>query len=155
MNISPGTSSSRRIWMGYLAAVGASVSYCASQTVAKHITDHYAPPLIATAFALLFGFLYVSVIFHRRIYIELRTCRQRGIIWFTLSGITSASGAMFLYFSLSNASVVIVSPIVSISPLIALVLAHFLLRRLENVTRRTLGGTLMVVLGVLLVVVSS
>ena len=56
-----------RVWLGYAAAMGAALSYGASQTIGKHITTEYAPPLVGTAFALLFGFVYVSLMFHRHI----------------------------------------------------------------------------------------
>jgi drug/metabolite transporter (DMT)-like permease len=145
----------RYVWLGYMAAIGAAMSYGASQTVARHVTANYAPPLVGTAFALLFGFAYVSIMFHRHIPKDLRTSSRRGFLWFGLSGITSATGVTFLYFALSNAPVVVVSPVAAISPLVTLMLAHFLLRRLERVTKRTILGTFLVVLGVVTVSVST
>ncbi len=50
---------------------------------------------------------------------------------------------------------VIVAPIVSISPLMTLLLAHPFLDKLERVTRWILMGTLMAVSGVALVIVGS
>ena len=78
----------------------------------------------------------------------------KGYLWFGLSGIASASGVTLLYFALSKAPVVVISPVVAINPLITLTLAHFLLQRLERITKRTIMGTLLVVLGVLIITLS-
>ena len=142
------------IWLGYTTAIGAAIAYGASQTVGKHVTTEYAPPLVATAFALLFGFGYVSLMFHRHIPHDLRTSSRRGFLWFGLSGIASAYGVTFLYFALSNAPVVVVSPVAAINPLITLTLAHIFLQRLERITKRTILGTLLVVLGVIIITLS-
>ena len=76
-------------------------------------------------------------------------------MWFGLSGILSASGVAFLYIAMSNAPVVVVSPVIAINPLVTLVLAHFFLQRLERITARTLLGTALVVGGVVVVTVST
>ena len=144
----------RGVWLGYAAAIGAAISYGAAQTIGKHVTTEYAPPLVGTAFALLFGFLYVSIMFHRHIPTDLRTSRRRGFLWFGLSGITSSTGVALLYFGLSKAPLVVVSPVVAISPLITLALAHVFLQRLERITRRTIMGTLLVVAGVVIITLS-
>ena len=78
----------------------------------KHITTEYAPPLVGTAFALLFGLAYVSLMFHRHIPVDLKANPRLGYLWFGLSGITSASGVALLYFALSKAPVVVISPVV-------------------------------------------
>ena len=147
-------SGSGRIWLGYGFAMGAALAYGASQTVGKHVTTEYAPPLVGTAFALLFGLAFVSVMFHRHIPTDLRGSRWQGYLWFGLSGIASASGVTLLYFALSKAPVVVISPVVAINPLITLTLAHLLLQRLERITKRTIMGTLLVVLGVLIITLS-
>ncbi|MDA0988087.1 MAG: EamA family transporter [Chloroflexi bacterium] len=143
------------IWLGYAAAIGAAIAYGASQTVGKHVTSEYAPPLVGTAFSLLFGFVYVSIMFHRHIPNDLRTSSRRGFLWFGLSGIASASGVTLLYFALSNAPLVVVSPVVAINPLITLTLAHFFLHKLEKISRMTIMGTVLVVLGVVIITVSK
>ena len=142
------------IWLGYTAAIGAAMAYGASQTVGRHVTTEHAPPLVATAFALIFGFGYVSLMFHRHIPHDLRTSSRRGFLWFGLSGIASAAGVTFLFFALSNAPVVVVSPVAAIHPLITLTLAHIFLQRLERITKRTILGTLLVVLGVVIITLS-
>ena len=142
------------VWLGYAAAIAAAIAYGASQTVGKHVTSEYAPPLVGTAFSLLFGFMYVSLMFHRHIPGDLRATSRHGFLWFGLSGLASAAGVTLLYFALSSAPVVVVSPVVAISPLITLTLAHFFLQRLERITKRTIMGTLLVVLGVIIIALS-
>ena len=142
------------IWLGYTAAIGAAIAYGASQTVGKHVTSEYAPPLVGTAFSLLFGFMYVSIMFHRHIPGDLRNSSRKGFLWFGLSGIASASGVTLLYFALSNSPLVVVSPVVAINPIITLTLAHIFLQRLERITKRTILGTMLVVLGVVIITVS-
>ena len=56
------------------------------------------------------------------------------------------------YFTVQRADVVVISPIVSSSPLVTLFLAHLFLTRLERVTRRLAAGAVLTVTGVLLVV---
>ena len=130
------------------------MAYGASQIVGKHVTTEYAQPLVATAFALLFGFVYISFMFHRHIPHDLRTSSRRGFLWFGLSGIASASGVTFLFFALSNAPVVVVSPVAAISPLITITLVHIFLQRFERITKMTILGTLLVVLGVIIITLS-
>ncbi len=143
-----------RVWLGYGFAMGAALSYGASQTVGKHVTTEHAPPLVGTAFALLFGLAYVSVMFHRHIPTDVKTSRRQGFLFFGLSGIASSLGVTMLYFALSKAPVVVVSPVVAINPLITLTLAHIFLQRLERITKRTILGTLLVVLGVVIITLS-
>ena len=145
---------SGRLFLGYAAAMGAAMSYGASQTIGKHITTEFAPPLVGTAFALVFGFVYVSLMFHRHIPVDVKTNPRMGYLWFSLSGITSASGVALLYFALSEAPVVVISPVVAISPLVSLTLAHIFLQRVEKITLRTILGTLLVVLGVVIITLS-
>ena len=49
----------------------------------------------------------------------------------------------------------VVTPLASLNPLVTLTLAHLFLQRLERVTARMVGGTVMAVGGVVLVVVGS
>ncbi|MCH2525915.1 MAG: DMT family transporter [Dehalococcoidia bacterium] len=140
---------------GYLSALSAGASYGMAQTVGKVITNDYAHPIVGTGFALVSGFLFVSIIFHKQIYIDVMTAPLKGFIWLGLSGIGSASGVTLLYFALDNAPLVVVSPIIAISPLITILITHITLRKLEKVTARTIAGAFLVVSGVLTITISS
>ncbi len=140
---------------GYLSAIGAGASYGMAQTVGKVITSDYAHPVVGTGFALVSGFLFVSIIFHRQIYRDVKTAPLKGFVWLGLSGIGSASGVTLLYFALDNAPLVVVSPIIAISPLITILITRLTLRNLEKVTLRTIAGAMLVVSGVLIITISS
>jgi drug/metabolite transporter (DMT)-like permease len=138
------------VLIGYFAALTASVAYGGGQTIARGVMTELASPLVAAAIALAFGFLYVSVAFHRSIIRDLRVPNP-SLVWFGLSGLASAWGVTFLFFGMSHAPVVVVAPMAAANPLITLLLARFLLRSLEPITRRVTMGVLLVVLGVCLV----
>ena len=72
-----------------------------------------------------------------------------------LAGLSSGVAVIALYFAVQRADVVVVSPIVSSSPLITLFLAHFFLAKLERVTPRLVAGTLLAIVGVVLVVLGN
>lgn len=60
-----------------------------------------------------------------------------------------------MYFALSKAPLVMVSPIFAINPLITLLLAHIFLNKLEKITTRTVLGTILVVSGVSIITLSG
>lgn len=60
----------------------------------------------------------------------------RSFVYFTLAGITEASGSLFTFYALIYAPAVLVSPLWRISPLVTFLLAHFTLRGIEVVTPR-------------------
>ena len=147
--------SNRSVWIGYAAGLSAAVSYGAAQTLGKHITTEYAVPLVATAFALLFGFIYVSIMFSRHIAADLGKSPRKSFIFFGVSGVFSSAGVLSMYFALSKAPLVMVSPIFAINPLITLLLAHIFLNKLEKITTRTVLGTILVVSGVSIITLSG
>ena len=75
--------------------------------------------------------------------------------WVALAGVASGIAVISLYFAVQRADVVVVSPIVSSSPLITLLLAHLFLARLERVTKRLVLGAVLTVGGVILVVLGN
>ena len=86
----------QRAWLGYVAAVGAGASYGGAQTVGKYVTTEFTTPLVASAFALLFGFLYISILFHRHIPNDIfRVSSRAGLLWFALSGCSLGVGFVY------------------------------------------------------------
>jgi len=71
------------------------------------------------------------------------------------AGLASGIAVISLYFAVQRADVVVISPIVSSSPLITLFLAHVFLSRLEQVTPQLIAGTLLAIGGVGLVILGS
>ena len=66
-----------------------------------------------------------------------------------------SSGVSFLYLALSKAPVIVVSPVFALNPVVALVLAHFFLQRLERITLPLVLGTFFAVGGVVTVIVGT
>ena len=155
--------------LGYLMALGAGASYGATNVMAKQTLQVYDSPLMMTAFSMLVGLVVLSPLVgasaaHSGV-IRTRNTGVRGYRGFlrslssfkfvALSGLASGIAVIAWYFAVQRADVVVISPIVSSSPLITLFLAHLFLARLERVTRRLAAGAALTVIGVLLVVWGS
>lgn len=75
------------------------------------------------------------------------TWHPRGVMHFFWSGFFEAIGALLTLVALSTGQVVIVSPIVATTPLFSLIISLIFLRGKEQVTGKTILGTLAVVVG--------
>ncbi|MEM9355216.1 MAG: EamA family transporter [Pseudomonadota bacterium] len=82
------------------------------------------------------------------------TTTRTSTYWFLMSGLLSTGGVFALNVALQTGQVLSVSPIVSTSPVFALLLAILIFRK-ETVTWRTVATVLLVVSGVILVIVGS
>ncbi|MEM7751321.1 MAG: EamA family transporter, partial [Pseudomonadota bacterium] len=82
------------------------------------------------------------------------TTTRTSSYWFLISGLLSTGGVFALNIALQTGQVLSVSPIVSTSPVFALLLAILVFRK-ETVTWRTVATVLLVVGGVILVIVGS
>ena len=72
-----------------------------------------------------------------------------------MSGLASAWGVASLYLSLEQVSVVVASPVAGANPLVAILMTHIFLQRLERVSIRTVIGAVLVVAGVALVTIGT
>lgn len=144
----------QKVWTGYAFALGAAMCFGGSNVLAKSLIGQYAPPLVIACFSLLFGIVALLPFVGRGLVAGLRVPKvQVGMI--LLSGAIAAGAVISLYFSLSRALVVVVSPIAATNPLVTLILAHLFLQRMERVTHRVVMGTLLVVVGVAVVILGS
>ena len=144
----------RRSLLGYALGLGAAASYGASNLVAKFLSQEFTSPLVIAAVGLFFGIIMLAPFAGKGALEGVRTARA-GLGFMAISGLASAVAVIALYFAFQRSDVVIVAPIASINPLVTLLLAHLFLSRLERVTRELLRGTLLAVLGVILVVIGS
>ena len=154
---------------GYLMGLGAGASYGATNVIAKHTLGIYDSPLMMTAFSMLIGLVVLSpLVGASAVHSGVIRPRSPGgpeshaflrSLWsfkyVALAGIASGVAVISWYFAVQRADVVVISPIVSSSPLVTLFLAHLFLTRLERVTRRLVFGALLTVAGVGFVVVGS
>ena len=149
--------------LGYLMALGAGASYGATNVMAKQTLEVFDSPLVITMLSMLVGMVVLAPLVGAST-VHSGVHREKGqgfsknlwsLRWVALAGIASGIAVISLYFAVQRADVVVISPIVSSSPLITLFLAHVFLTRLERVTKRLLFGALLTVGGVVLVVIGS
>jgi drug/metabolite transporter (DMT)-like permease len=150
-------SGDRQALVGYLLALAAAVSYGGATVMAKELTHAYGSPLMVSGFGLLFGLALLSPVAGRQAVHDLRASRANpGFVVFAgLSGLASAAAVISLYYAVNRGDVVVVVPVVAVSPLMTLLLAHLFIARLESITRQLVVGTALTVVGVLIVVAGS
>ena len=141
----------RIVTLGLTLALVAAFAYGTTQFLAQKIVTETAPPLVTVAFGLLFGTLLLGTINCRRLH-ETTKAPKKAWVYMTAVGVTSIGGPILVFTALSMSPLIVVSPLTAANPLIALILSHLFLRRLEHISPRIVGGALMVVLGAILVV---
>lgn len=145
----------KQVMLGYAASIGAAACYGSVALVGKKIVGEYAPPMVATAFSMAIGTVMVAALFHRDVKTDFARAPRRAWVMVALAGLASAWGVSFWYMALGEAPVVLVAPLVGISPLVSIALTHIFLQRLERVTFRTVIGAFLVVGGVALVTLGN
>lgn len=143
----------RETALGYLFALGAAACYGATHVLARFIVGQ-VPPLVGSAFALLFGVLVLTAAAGRDVLRD-RGVPRRALLWIALSGVSASFGVTALYLAMDRAPVVVVSPISGVYPLVSVLLASLFLGRLERVTWRIWSGVSLVVGGIVLVLVGG
>ena len=138
---------------GYGLSLGAACGYGVGTYLALVSVRDYAPPLVASSYALFFGLIIMAGLFHRSAFSDVRLLPARGWVVVSLAGLAGAFGVVLLFWALTEAPVVVVSPITGINPLVAILLTHVFLQRFEHVTKRTIVGGILVVAGVALVAI--
>ena len=140
--------------LGLLLALGAAMAYGGGTVVGRKVVTDFAPPLVASLFALLFGALILAALIHRDIPQD-RKAPRRAFLLIGLAGLCSSAGVALLFTALSLEPVVVISPVISLNPIFALLFTHLFLQQLERVTLRIIAGTVLVVLGVILVTIGT
>jgi uncharacterized membrane protein len=72
--------------------------------------------------------------------------------YFALSGLCSTLGVFSFFAALQLIPAAVVAPLTSAAPLVTLALSHFFLKEMEQVSRADIVGTILIVLGVVLLV---
>ncbi len=137
--------------LGFPMALAAGLCYGITNVIGKKVVDEYSHPLVVSAYALMFGMAIMLVLAHTDVPRAVKGARG-SLLPILLAGACSGAGVTSTYFALSRTDVVVAAPIISGSPLITLILAHLLLRRLERITWQLVLGTSMIIVGVILVV---
>jgi drug/metabolite transporter (DMT)-like permease len=141
----------RITYYGLLFAVCAAFLYALSALVGKKITNDFSSPMVASAFSILFGLIATGSVFFSTVSREARNLSGRSWALIGLSGCASALGVSGWYLALNVTQVVVVAPIVAVYPLITILMASLFLRGIEKVTKQTVAGAIIVVIGVLFV----
>ena len=145
----------RRTLQGYLASVGSAAGYGFGTYFAYLVIRDGVPPMTATFFSLVFGLLLMAVLFPRPALVDLKLASLRGWVVVSMSGLASGFGVTSFYLSLDRVSVVIASPVAGANPLVAILMTHIFLQRLERVSVKTVIGAMLVVAGVALVTIGT
>jgi drug/metabolite transporter (DMT)-like permease len=138
----------RRLALGVAYALAASIAYAVAQVLTRQLVDDDVSPLVGSTLSLFWGTIGFFAISFRALG-EQKPNLGRGSLYFGAAGIFAAIGVAGLFEALGRGSVVVVSPIVSTSPLFTLVFAALLLRGIEQLTPRVIGGAVLVVVGVI------
>ena len=152
-----GATGNRGVLIGLGLALVAAASYGGTNVIAKELTENYGSPLMISAFGLLFGMMLLWPLAGSKMVREVRASSGNRVFALSagLSGLAAAIGVTALYYALQRADVTVVSPIVSINPIVTLVLAQIFISRMENLTKRLFLGVGITVAGVLVVTVGS
>ena len=142
-------------YSGYIFAICAAAIYGLMAVLGKMITTEFASPMIVSGFSLLFGLMITGVIFGRNSLSGVGKSPVSGYLYMLGAGCASAFGVSCWYLALSKAPVVLVAPIIAINPLVTIVLSFLFLKRLEQLTKRTIYGAVCVGFGIILISVGS
>ena len=147
----------RKYILGYLLALSAGAAYGSTNIVFKKAAEQLDSPLVITALSLLVGLVLLFPFSAKSASESSRVLAANwsSLRFIVLAGLAAGVGVNALYFALQRADVGIVGPIVASNPLITLLLAHLFISRLEQVTLRLAAGTILAVLGVILVAASD
>jgi len=140
-------SATRRLVLGVTYALVASIAYAVAQVLTRQLVVGDVSPLVGSTLALFWGTIGFFALSFRSM-AERKANLKRGSLYFGAAGIFAAIGVVGLFEALGRGTVVVVSPIVSTSPLFTLVFAAVFLRGIEQLTPRVVAGAVLVVAGV-------
>ena len=142
----------RQLILGYGASFLAAIAYGSVAVVGKKIVSDFAPPFVATSFSMIFGTIILFALFHRQFASDVAAnIPKRAWLFVAIAGGSATWGVTFWFLALNEAPVVLVAPLASTYPLIAVVVARIFLQRLERVTMQTFAGAALVVGGAILI----
>ena len=141
-------SANRAMVLGYAASLLSAAGYGTGAVIGRKIVDNYAPPLVATAMALVLGSLPLLLLTQRHLAGDVANVPRRAWVMMALAGLASAWGVTFMFLAVSKAPVVLVAPIGGVYPLFVIILMYLFLKRSERITWQTILGAVLVVGGV-------
>jgi len=140
-------------WYHLLLPVGAALLYGSSHVIRKVGIDLVGSPLIAAAVTISTSWLLAAAyVFGTGVEID---PDRRELTFFSLAGLASSVAIPTLYLALQTGLVVVVTPLMNLSPLFILALSFLFFRGEEIFSARILVGTLTVVVGITLLTLYS
>ena len=141
--------------LGYLLAIGSAATFASRDTISRHVVTDLIDPLVSAGLALAIGGTILAVILHRQVARSVMTVPRKYLLICAMAGVFQGLAVASLFQALSRAPVTVVSPIYASQPLITLILAHFFLKRLEAIDFLLALGTMVSVVGVILVILGA
>ena len=141
--------------VGYLLAIGGAATFATRDVISRHVVADLIDPLVSAGLALAIGGTILAVILHRQVARSVMTVPRKYLLICALAGVFQGLAVASLFQALSRAPVTVVSPIYASQPLITLILAHFFLKRLEAIDFLLALGTMVSVVGVILVILGA
>lgn len=138
--------------LGYILALCGAATFAGRDVISRHVVSDIANPLVTAGLALAVGATVLTLILHRQVAVSIKTLPRNYLLICGLAGLFQGLAVASLFQALSRAPVTVVSPIYACTPLITLVLARIFLRRLETIDFLLVAGTLLSVIGVILVI---
>ncbi len=146
-------STRRDVIIGRALGIGAALTYGISSVLIRQGVANLAPPLVGGAVALLSGTIILALIDTRNLGRANLAQNKKPTVFLLISGVAAGLGVVASFFAFSIAPVVVVSPLESISPLFTLLWSHLFLAHLERITPKLVLGSILVILGVILVTI--
>lgn len=140
--------------LGFISIIASSFFYSAVQVFVKSLIGGEVSVLAGSLIALGSGslvLLFATVKNFKRNY----DVSRHHLLLIFVAGMLASNGLLLSFLALERTPVVLVSPIIGITPLITLVLAAIFLRELEKLTFKVIFGSIVVVSGVILVVLAK
>ena len=141
--------------VGYLLAIGGAATFATRDVISRHVVADLIDPLVSAGLALAVGGTILAVILHRQAAKSIMTIPKNYLLICMLAGVFQGLAVASLFQALSRAPVTVVSPIYASQPLLTLILAHFFLKRLEAIDLLLALGTMVSVVGVILVILGA
>ena len=154
-NRRPSDSSANVRRFGYVLAVAAAATFASRDVISRHVVSELIDPLVSAGLALTVGGVILGVILSRQVATTIGSLPRNYLLLCTLAGVFQGLAVASLFQALSRAPVTVVSPIYATQPLITLILAQIFLKRLETIDILLAVGTMVSVVGVILVILGA
>ena len=140
---------------GYVLAIAAAATFASRDVISRHVVSELIDPLVSAGLALTVGGVILGAILSRPVVTTIGSLPKNYLLLCILAGVFQGLAVASLFQALSRAPVTVVSPIYATQPLITLILAHIFLRRLETIDMLLAVGTMVSVVGVILVILGA